>query len=145
MSLLLALDSLLVCIALAPFVGRPVLLAGLFGLCDGLATWIGGTMPPTFWGVSLVGPLLLAGYAVAALLCLRDGRSAAPFRAAIWLVPLALAIDNLAAGAEVEALQAGLASCAMAGTGLLVGHRLRLSAGFGASGLFAASVALLLV
>jgi hypothetical protein len=105
MVLALSLDSLFVGVltGLVDIQGRKILLALLFAICDGTATWTG------LAGFGTQGVQLTAGYAMAllALLCLvflvlaarrgiRDTLQSC--RGSIYLLPVLLSIDNLTLG-----------------------------------------------
>jgi hypothetical protein len=107
--LLLGLDSLIACIAIGALVDRRswVWLAGLFALADGVAFLIGtglgvGLLSAAATEVVEMGTLVLLGVY---LLVVAAGTAQMTARWAIWLLPLALTVDNLAFGLAGE--QAG--------------------------------------
>jgi hypothetical protein len=104
--LLLGLDSLIACIAIGALVDRRswVWLAGLFALADGVAFLIGtglgwGLMSGAASEVIEMGTLVLLGVY---LLVVAAGTAQMTARWAIWLLPLALTVDNLAFGLAGE-------------------------------------------
>jgi hypothetical protein len=128
--LLLGLDSLIACLAIGALVDRKrwVLLAALFGLFDGVAFLIGvglgwSLMSEAASEVIEMGTLVLLGVY---LLVVAAGTAQVTARKAIWLLPLALTVDNLAFGLAEEttgsvageALAQALSSGALAYLGL---------------------------
>jgi hypothetical protein len=104
--LLLGLDSLIACIAIGALVDRRswVWLAGLFALADGVAFLIGtglgvGLLSAAASEVVEMGTLVLLGVY---LLVVAAGTAQMTARWAIWLLPLALTVDNLAFGLAGE-------------------------------------------
>jgi hypothetical protein len=104
--LLLGLDSLIACIAIGALVDRRswVWLAGLFGLADGVAFLIGaglgvGLLSAAASEVVEMGTLVLLGVY---LLVVAAGTAQMTARWAIWLLPLALTMDNLTFGLAGE-------------------------------------------
>jgi putative Mn2+ efflux pump MntP len=116
-ALSLGLDSFMAGLAIGPILpswGGRMLSALAFGLCDGLASWLGASIQhqlpdlPEF--VLYIGSvvLLLAG--------------AIRSRAWLFALPLVLSIDNLAAAVPAgQAPVLALGSAAMAGVGLALG------------------------
>ena len=153
--LLLGLDSFLVCFAVGTLPGpllRRMMLGLSFGVCDGLATWIGcvagmGLLKSTPARWEWIGPLAVAGYGIY-ILCVARRCQALPARldTTRWLVlalPLGLSLDNLVAGVGagvpaappvLSALFFGAASGTMAllglGAGAAVANRSRLRSGW---------------
>jgi hypothetical protein len=100
--LLLGLDSLIACIAVGALVDRRswVWFAGLFGLADCVAFLIGaglgvGLLSAAATEVIEMGALALLGVY---LLVVAAATAQVTARKAIWLLPLALTVDNLAFG-----------------------------------------------
>jgi hypothetical protein len=99
--LLLGLDSLIVCVAIGALVeGRTRLkLAALFAIADGGAFLIGAGLG---WTISasmteVLEVVLLAGLGLYLMVVAAGSRRLAEL--SVWLVPLALTVDNLAYGA----------------------------------------------
>ena len=141
----LGLDSLRVTIGLgmqglSP--GRRWQLSSTFGICDGLALFVGATVGgasfqwliPTF---SVVGPLLLAAYGVYMIFTsLLDSKTEPEDRTG-WIlfgIPVVLGLDNFVAGVALgaigfplsfSALIVGIISGLMAMIGLSLGAMLR--------------------
>jgi hypothetical protein len=124
-SVLLGLDGFVVCLALGPFrlgMRHALPLAGLFGLCDGLALLAGSIYQLNI----AVLPLLMALWAVLVLLLAISGA-----RRLLPVLPVLLAFDNLlegVAGGRTVLLEDAVLSCAvsaaLAGAGLLAGRAL---------------------
>jgi hypothetical protein len=100
--LLLGLDSLIACIAVGALVDRRswVWFAGLFGLADCVAFLIGaglgvGLLSAAATEVIEMGALVLLGVY---LLVVAAATAQVTASKAIWLLPLALTVDNLAFG-----------------------------------------------
>jgi hypothetical protein len=98
--LLLGIDSLIACIAIGAIVDRRwrVPLAALFAIADGGAFLIGAGLGWTI-SASLTAVLeivLLAGLGLWLVVVVAASRRLAEF--SVWLVPLALTVDNLAYG-----------------------------------------------
>ncbi len=137
LSLSLGLDSLRVAaaIGLRPSRRYGLQLALAFGICDGLASLLGLLLGQAV--VDTVAPGSQIVSAVALGVCgawfLVARPDTPPLGRAMLLVPVALSLDNLAAGlalgsAGVPAITAVVlcvASAAMAGVGLGIGARLR--------------------
>src|SRR5215475_3071053 len=131
--LLLGIDSLIACIAIAPLVdkNRRIQLAALFGLADGVSFLIGAGLG---WGLfseatsEVVETGLLVGLAVWLLFVAASVR---PMAASwtVWALPLALTADNLAFGIAGEHggtllgqfAQQTVSSAVLAYVGILVG------------------------
>ena len=153
--LLLGVDSFLVCFAVGTLPGRLLrrtMLGLSFGVCDGLASWIGcvagmGLLRSTPGRGEWIGPLAVAGYGVYVLWVARRCQGLSPrLDTTRWLVlalPLGLSLDNLVAGVGagapvvspvLTALFFGAASGAMAlaglGAGAAVATRSRLRPGW---------------
>ncbi len=119
----LSLDSFVVCLALGPLTTSRICryrLAGLFGTCDAMATLLsaafGITLPD--WVKSL-SPALVASYGLCVLLL---SRVSAWNPRAIYLLPIALALDNLVAGLPLHAVAVvGVVSGLTALIGLTIG------------------------
>ena len=111
---LLGLDSFVAGLLIGPLLRsrqHRALLAGAFGICDGLGTWVGALLPH-----SLPDTPDVAFYALAALAVVIAAR-----RSARWLavVPALLALDNLMAGAPAaSALALAVSSGLMAWAGM---------------------------
>lgn len=137
LSLTLGLDSLRVAAAIGLGSSRRygLQLALAFGICDGLASLLGLVLGQAV--IATVAPGSQALSAVALGVCgawfLVNPPDVPPTGRALVLVPVALSLDNLAAGlalgsADVPAVSAvvlGVASALMAGVGLGIGARLR--------------------
>src|SRR5918999_3979504 len=100
--LLLGLDSLIACIAVGALVNRRswVLFAGLFGLADGVAFLLGaglgvGLLSGAASEVIEMGTFVLLGVY---LLVVAAGTAQVTAHKAIWLLPIALTVDNLTFG-----------------------------------------------
>lgn len=100
--LLLGIDSLIACIAIGALVDRRswVWLAGLFGVADAVGFLIGaglgwGLMSAAASEVVELGTLVLLGVY---LLVVAAGTAEMTARWAIWVLPFALTVDNLAFG-----------------------------------------------
>src|ERR671918_201723 len=130
--LLLGLDTLIACIAVGALVNRRswVWLAGLFALADGVAFVIGARLGVALLSgaaseVIAMGTFVLLGVY---LLVVAAGTAQMTARWAIWLLPLALTMDNLTfglAGQQTgtvggEALAQTLSSGMLAYLGLFV-------------------------
>ena len=130
--LLLGLDSLIACIAVGALVDRRrwVWFAALFALADGVAFLIGaglgvGLLSGAASEVIAMGTFVLLGVY---LLVVAAGTAQMTARWAIWLLPLALTLDNLTfglAGQQTgtvggEALAQTLSSGMLAYLGLFV-------------------------
>jgi putative Mn2+ efflux pump MntP len=117
-SLFLSIDSLLVSFALAPVtprLGRRVILASLFGLCDGGAVALGSVLKLAAWqhgAVEIAGPLALVAFGVYFLI----GANWSRFRVNPLLagvLPPLLGLDNLAYGAHAGGSSGSVAAQAV--------------------------------
>jgi hypothetical protein len=104
--LLLGLDSLIACLAIGALVDRRkwVWLAAFFGIADGVAFLIGAglgwsLMSEAASEVIEMGTLVLLGVY---LLVVAASTAQMTARWAIWVLPLALTVDNLAFGLAEE-------------------------------------------
>lgn len=104
--LLLGIDSLIACIAIGALVDRRswVWLVGLFGVADAVGFLIGaglgwGLMSKAASEVVEMGTLVLLGVY---LLVVAAGTAHMTARWAIWVLPFALTMDNLAFGVAGE-------------------------------------------
>jgi len=105
--LLLGLDSLIVCVAIGALVeGRTrVKLAALFAIADGGAFLMGAGLG---WTISasmtaVLEVVLLAGLGFYLLVVAAGSRRLAELaELSVWLVPIALTVDNLAYGAVTD-------------------------------------------
>lgn len=120
----LGLDSFLAGLAIGPLLpsrtGR-LWCAAAFGVCDGLASWLGALIPHR-----LPEPPDLALWLVCVMLLLAGAR-----RGRMWLfaVPVVLSLDNLAAGVPADLAPAlALSSAVMAAAGIALGRLARISA-----------------
>jgi putative Mn2+ efflux pump MntP len=173
LALLLGLDGLIVCGALGPVrlgPARRLRLAACFGLCDGLAVFLGSALhvelaAKSFGGIAWFAPLAVGAYGVYVLyLGWRTCAAAAgtDYPPGAWLMyglPACLSLDNLVAGAAVGGaglpvvLAAGLSGCvsglmALAGlwAGEAIGKRLPARPALaGGVALITAAVALVLL
>ena len=117
--LLLGIDSLIACLAIGALVERRswVWLAALFATADAVAFLIGaglgwGLMSEAASGVIEMGTLvLLGGY----LLVVAAGTAQMTARRAVWLLPFALTLDNLAFGMAGEPTSSVLAQALSSG------------------------------
>jgi hypothetical protein len=104
--LLLGIDSLIACLAIGALVDRRswVWLAAFFGIADATAFLIGvglgwGLMSEAASEVIEMGTLVLLGVY---LLVVAAGVAQVTARRAIWLLPIALTVDNLTFGLADE-------------------------------------------
>jgi hypothetical protein len=127
-SVLLGLDGFAVCLALGPFgigIARGAALAGLFGLCDGLALLAGDAISPFLSG-NVVASALLPGL----WLVVVTGLVVSNARRLLPLLPVLLCLDNLLAGSAgnhatpEDAFLSFVVSTALAGAGLSGGRAL---------------------
>jgi putative Mn2+ efflux pump MntP len=141
----LGLDSLRVTVGMGMH-GLPARrrwqLASAFGICDGLALFVGASiggvplhwLSPTF---SVVGPLLLAGYGVYMILTSMLDKEIEPEKRPGWIlfgIPVVLGLDNFVAGVAlgaigypllISATVVGIISGLMAMIGFALGAMLR--------------------
>jgi hypothetical protein len=123
--LLLGLDSLVACLAIGALVDRKrwVLLAAFFGIADGVGFLIGvglgwSLMSEAASEVIEMGTFVLLGIY---LLVVAAGTARVTASKAIWLLPIALTVDNLAFGLadETTGSVAGEAAAQALSSGLL--------------------------
>jgi len=83
-----------------------------FGICDGLASFLGSCLPfgpgddPEHW-LLWIGPLAVAAYALYVLILGKLAQSAGKGTAASWLVfalPICLSVDNFLTGGRLNTL-----------------------------------------
>jgi putative Mn2+ efflux pump MntP len=142
--LLLGLDSFVVCLALGTSPenrARRLALAICFGLCDGLASWLGatgiGVRLTSFAVLDWLGPVAVGSYGLFVLALACGARHFPRFpRLGSWLVfalPVCLSLDNLAVGVGLEtsggtsivtALGLGLASGCLSLLGFSLGTKI---------------------
>jgi len=128
--LLLGIDSLIACVAVGALVDRRswAWFAALFGIADAGGFLIGvglgwGLMSEAASQVIVTGTFVLLGIY---LLAVAAGTARMTARWAIWVLPLALTVDNLTFGLFVAAwlprmLPGRVAETRVAGAALLVG------------------------
>jgi putative Mn2+ efflux pump MntP len=134
-ALMLSVDSLLVSFAIGPFVrsgARRTRMAILLGLCDALAVAVGALLGGAPGAANHAGPALLLAYAICVLVA---GRFASRVVEGwpIYVLPVAMSLDNLAYGASIrtsvehvvwQATAFGLVSVALAFVGFAISARL---------------------
>jgi hypothetical protein len=130
--LLLGIDSLIACLAVATIVEARwrLPLAATFGIADGVSFLIGAglgwTLSPALTEVVETGTLLLLGVYLIVVAASTRGIAA---RWGVWVLPFALIFDNLAFGIAddssrsliAQATEQTVSSALMAGVGLYVG------------------------
>jgi putative Mn2+ efflux pump MntP len=124
LGLVLGIDSLVVGFGLGAAVPqrRRAWLVLAFALCDGLASWLGWALGAQAWRSSLewcewLGPAAVAGYGVYVLGLAWGGRRLAEAgrgSGLVFALPLALSLDNLAAGVGAAPSAAWAAAAAIA-------------------------------
>jgi putative Mn2+ efflux pump MntP len=160
----LSLDSFVVSVALSPLINSPVSrwrLASLFGICDGLAVLVGSAMSQSAPGLHVDERVVPSFVVVIGLYCLVAAQWK-QFRAhpgLVGILPVLMSLDNLAYGAGIGQLTAGvfaqalalaLASLTLAAMGLYIGSYVRFASARASElatgvGLLAAGLVLLLV
>lgn len=138
--LLLGVDSLIACIAVAPLVRRQIAVpfAILFGACDGLGYLLGCALHWSYPdSLSFLAPAVVAIIGVywiaVAIVSRKAARAEANPKAhwGIWVLPFLLSLDNITFGAVdgvsngasiwLSAFEQALSSIIQAGIGLAVG------------------------
>jgi hypothetical protein len=117
----LAIDSMLAAIALSTVVNRrqALVLSVMFGVCDGVASFIAPNLPFHIRGGDSIAGIFLSVWGVLILLQLPWLRVICRSSRLAYGFPALLALDNLLMSGD--ALTAGLVSAAMAATGFLLG------------------------
>jgi hypothetical protein len=133
--LLLGIDSLIACIAVAPIINRrwPVPFAALFGICDGGGFLLGSALhwsvPDNISNIVQTSILIALGVYWIAIAVFAGKAQVSSSRWAVWVLPVALSIDNITFGLVGgrpgtilgQASEQALASALLAGIGLVVG------------------------
>jgi len=122
-SLLLSIDSFIVAFALSAAISRRqfVPLIVLFGLCDGLGTWLGPALGIQLPFAGLLSPAFLMLWGALMMFSFPVARNWARTQGLAYLLPPLLAIDNMLVPGSEPPVLAALSSTLMAVLGFACG------------------------